>query len=229
MIKRAVSILAMGLLLYGCGNIVEDEAEEKDVETLAEVQSVEEETSYFVDNLTTTFDVYPSKVPELTPEEEEIVWEINEYVDEVTSKPNFDDEGNQVYYGDRELVEMVAGDYPEYTADELYNMRNDYYTNSYYNDFGEYYISNSELSALHDEVLEKNLVADNIRFEQGSIDYTKDYSVERSDSSYVLDGQRVNITMALEYNDDYTQATLLRLTVDGEEAIELDQKEVSNN
>ena len=218
MLKRFAPLLLTSLLLIGCGNTANDETKAEELDEVSEVSPVNH--GHFVDTLQTSFAVNSTKLPELTDEEERIVKEIDTHVNEVTSKSNYDEDGEVIYYGDRELVDMVAGDYPEYTSEELYDMRNDYYTISFYDGFGEYYVDHKDLADIHNLVLESNLNATEIKYDTGEISYNEDYSMVLNTGKFYLDGVQTDYMFVLEFNNDYTEAVLIRLVVDGVEAFE---------
>lgn len=220
MLKRFAPLLLISLLLIGCGNTANDEANAEELDEVSEVSPVSH--GHFIDTLQTSFAVNSTKLPELTSEQEQIVEEINTHVDEVTSKSNYDEDGEVIYYGDRELVDMVAGDYPEYTSEELFEMRNDYYANTFHDGFGEYYVDHKDLADIHNLVLESNLTATEIEYDTGNISHSEDYSTVLNTGTFYLDGVKTDYKFDLEYNEDYTEATLIRLAVDGEEAIKFD-------
>ena len=215
--KIFTTLLLTTLLMIGCESVASDEALIEEKEETSEGNDAK--SSYFVDDLQTVFKVTPSKMPELTPEQVQIVEEINVHVNNISSKPNYNNAGEEVSYGDRELVDMVASNYPEYTSKELFDMRNDYYTLIFHGDSGDYYIDSLASVDLHQEVLEKNLTPSEISFENSASNSKKDNNKDTRTGSIYLDNQRVNYKLILEYNSDYTEAVLLQLSINGEKAI----------
>lgn len=215
--KFFTALLLTTLLMVGCESVASDDTPIEEKEESSEVNDTK--SSCFVDDLQTIFKVTPSKMPELTPEQVRIVEEIDTHVNNVSSKPNYNDEGEELYYSDRELVEMVASDYPEYSSEELFEMRNDYYTLIFHGDSGDYYIDSSASVDLHQQVLEKNLTSSEMSHDNGTVNFQKDNNKETSTGSIYLDNQRVNYKLVLEYNFDYTEAVLIQLSINGVEAI----------
>lgn len=215
--KIFTALLLTTLLMIGCESVASDEALIEEKEETSEGNDAK--SSYFVDDLQTVFKVTPSKMPELTPEQVQIVEEIDVHVNNISSTPNYNDAGKEVFYSDRELVEMVASKYPEHTSEELFDMRNDYYTLIFHGDSGDYYIDSLSSLALHQEVLEKNLTASEISFENSASNSKKDNNKDTRTGSIYLDNQRVNYKLTLEYNSDYTEAELLQLSINGEKAM----------
>lgn len=214
MLKRYVPLLTASLVLIGCSD-TESETEEVSEADVTDVQDAESE--YFVENIQTSFTVNPTKLNKLTEEQEWIVEDINAFVSDFTSEPRYDDEGNQEYYSDRELVDIVASDYPEYTSEELHDMRDDYYTNIHFGDFGEFYVDHKEFNLLEQDVVESNLKANDIMFSTGSRIFSEDGSRERNMGTFVLDGKLVEYEYVLEFTDDYTEATLVSFDINGED------------
>ena len=206
MYKILTTVVLSGILLAGCAGSAEQSAVE-DVEATEE--TVEEVTvsSVFVDDLQTTFAVELAKTPTITEEEKAIGQELSDHVNH-----------SEEHLSDSDHVKNASANYPNHTYEELYSIYRRYYEDIFHGDKGEYYITTSSLFDVYDEVVENNIVAGVVT---GSVQlHDRETGNElKITGDYGTVGQPDEITMWLEIDEETSEATLVRLTVDDEEAV----------
>ena len=125
---------------------------------------------------------------------------------------------------DREHVKNASANYPNHTYEELYDIYIRYYEDIFHGDKGEYYIQGTELLDVQHEVIKANLVSNDITAQEGNLN--DDGSVVNLSGNYKIDGQPARISMWLAIDDSSSEATLLRLKVDDEEALEFNYEDL---
>lgn len=120
---------------------------------------------------------------------------------------------------DRDHVKNASDNYPNHTYEELYDIYSRYYEDIFHGDKGDYYISPSSMFDVYDEVIESNLVRGVVT---GSVEQLLDHDsgkILKITGDYGTDGHPAEISMWLEIEEGSSEATLVRLTVDDEEAV----------
>ena len=222
MYKILTSVVLSGILLAGCGVTSEDQNAVEDAQAIEDIETVEEteERSYFVDDIQTSFAVEPTILPRLSAEEMELAEEITAKVSEASAvEPGEEPK----YMSDREFIESFAHEYPGYSVDDLLNLHYDGATLRMFKGTSDrYYMDSSDYMTLERHVFEANvnIPFDSIRFISGSGDTGSYNSYYDYSGKLEIDGQEVPYSIRLEFSEDYREATLTELTIDGEDAFE---------
>ena len=197
MYKILTTVVLSGILLAGCVGTAEQSA----------VEEVEvTDSSVFVDDLQTTFEVEIAKAPTITEEEKAIGRELADLVSQ-SEEP----------LSDIEHVKNASANYPNHTYEELYDIYERFYEDIFHGDSGEYYVSPSSMFDVYDEVIKSNLVAS---LGTGSVEEFRETGNDlRITGNYRTSGQPAKIFMWLEIDEETSEATLVRLKVDDEEAV----------
>lgn len=207
MFKKLSSVILIGALLSGCAGSAEQSTVE-DVEATEEVVEEVTESGVFVDDIQTTFTVERAKTPTITEEEKAIGQELSDHVNHSTE-----------HLTDRDHVKNASANYPNHTYEELYDIYSRYYEDIFHGDKGEYYTPISALFDIYFEVIESNLVADVATAHEVQLQEHEGGNVLKITGRYSSDGQPDKISMWLEFEEGSSEATLVRLSVDDEEAV----------
>lgn len=202
------TVVLSGLLLVGCGGKTEDQSAVEDVEATEEAIEEVTDSSVFVDDIQTTFAVELTETPTITEEEKVIGRELSDHVNQ-----------SEEVLSDREHVKNASANYPNHTYEELYDIYSRYYEDIFHGDKGEYYVTPSSMFDVYDEVIENNIVAGVVT---GSVEQLLDRETGnelRITGDYGTGGQPAKITMWLEIDEETSEATLVHLAVDDEEAV----------
>ena len=200
MYKILTTVVLSGLLLAGCGGKTEEQSAVEEVEVT--------ESSIFVDDIQTSFAVELTEAPTITEEEKEIAYELIEHVNQSTE-----------HLSDREHIKNASANYPNHTYEELYDIYSRYYEDIFHGDKGEYYVTPTSLFAVYDEVVESNIVAGVVTGYVEQLEHRETGNELKITGDYGTGGQPAKITMRLEIDKETSEATLVRLVVDDEEAV----------
>ena len=119
---------------------------------------------------------------------------------------------------DREFMESIAGDYDNYSPEELADLWYRGYDVIWYGGFGEQAIDHQDLIDLINQVIETNIAA-KIDDKNFGVDWNEDLTITKSEGTFMVDGQEQKASIHLEYSDDYERAELVRFVVNGESVI----------
>lgn len=216
MYKILTTVVLSGLLLAGCGGKTEEQSSVEDVEATEEVVEEVTESSIFVDDIQTSFAVELTEAPTITEEEKAIGQELSLYVSE---KSTVDPEETPTYLSDREHIQNASANYPNLTYEELYDIYTRYYEDSFHGDKGDYYISPSSMFDVYDEVVESNIVAGVVTGYVEQLEHRETGNELKLTGDYGTGGQPAEISMRLEIDEETSEATLVHLAVDDEEAV----------
>jgi len=223
MFKKLLLSGAVGVMLVGCGatgEATEDSSIEPENGEGEVVQEEKEASSYFVEDIHTIFEVTPEPLPQLTEEEKALAQEITQKVGEASSvEPGEEPK----FLSDRGFIETFADEYPNHTVDELLDLHYDGGTINIHGGINsQSYISSSEHFDIQDNILKVNL----------KDHFTRDFIITNAQSNYddsptavtfsgtlELGGEEVNYKIQVELSNDLTQAEVLHLEVDNEQAI----------
>ena len=208
MYKILTTVVLSGLLLAGCGGKTEEQSSVEDVEVTEQVVEEVTDSSVFVDDIQTSFTVELTETPTITEEEKAIGRELAEHVNQ-----------SEEVLSDRDHVKNASANYPNLTYEELYDIYDRYFWNSHYRDSGEYYIPSSAMFDVYDEVVENNIVEGVVTSHVAYLDHRETGNELRITGGYGSSGQPAEITMRLEIDDETSEATLVHLAVDDEEAV----------
>ena len=207
MYKILTTVVLSGLLLAGCGGKTEEQSAVEDVEATEEVVEEVTDSSVFVDDIQTSFTVELAKTPTITEEEKEIALELVEHVNQSSE-----------HVTDREHVKNASANYPNHTYEELYSIYRRYYEDAHHGGKGEYYVTVPSLFDVYDEVVENNIVEGVVTGSVQLHDRETDNELKIT-GDYGTIGQPDKITMWFEIDEETSEATLVRLKVDDEEAV----------
>ena len=207
MYKILTTVVLSGILLAGCVGTAEQSAVE-DVEVTEEVVEEVTDSSVFVDDIQTSFTVELTETPTITEEEKAIGHELAEHVNH-----------SEEHLTDRGHVKSASANYPNHTYEELYDIYIRYYEDIFHGHKGDYYITMPSLFEVYEEVVESNIVAGVVTRPVEQIIDRETGNELRITGDYGTDGQPDKITMWLEIDEETSEATLVRLTVDDEEAV----------
>lgn len=200
MYKILTTVVLSGLLLAGCGGKTEDQSAVEEAEVT--------DSSVFVDDLQTTFAVELTEAPTITEEEKAIGRELSDHVNQ-----------SEEVLSDRDHVKNASANYPNHTYEELYDIYSRYYEDIFHGDKGDYYITLPSLFEVYEEVVESNIVAGVVTRPVEQILDRETGNELKITGDYGTDGQPDKITMWLEIDEETSEATLVRLKVDDEEAV----------
>lgn len=205
--KKLLLIGSISLLLGACGT--ESNAAPSKSDTAEAVENTEENSmEELIDYpLTTTFEAETIEIVNLTEEEQAVY-------DDISHRINSEEDMNMT---DREYMESIADDYPDYTPHELAEFWFKASESLMYSEFGETAITGMDQNAVVEEAISTNVTADNMVMTGGYSDWNADLSITKNDWEYTIDGKEYSITVYLEYSEDYRTAELIRFVVNGEE------------
>lgn len=205
--KKLLLIGSVSLLLGACGT--ESSADPSKPTAAEAVENTEENTiEEFIDYpLTTTFEAETIEIVNLTEEEQAVY-------DDISHRINSEENMNMT---DREYMESIADDYPDYTPHELAEFWFKASESLMYSEFGDTAITGMDQNAVVEEAISTNVTADNMVMTGGYSDWNADLSITKNDWEYTIDGKEYSITVYLEYSEDYRTAELIRFVVNGEE------------
>lgn len=221
MLKQALLLGTVGLLLAGCGLTgTKDQAvgsPEQQEETLEADQA---DGNYFVDDIQTSFAVEPTILPRLSAEEMVLAQEITNKVSEAfTVEPGEEPK----YMSEQGIIETFAHEYPGYSVDDLLYLHHDGATLRMFKGTSDrYYMDPSDYMTLERHVFEANVKRpfDSIHFISGGGGTGRYHSYYDYSGKLEIEGQEVPYSIRLEFSEDYREATLTELTIDGEDAFE---------
>lgn len=210
--KRILLLSLFTVLLASCGaeELVEKENHEPDQEIEAATENKEEDSTPLINKpITTSFKPKVREVPPpLTDEEQALHNELNERIaSEIQPQTT-----------DREFMESIAGDYDDYSPEELAEFWYRGYDVIWYGAFGEQAIDHQDLMGLVNQVIETNIAAETYDESLG-VDWNEDLTMTKSEGTFMVDGQVQKVSIHLEYSDDYERAELVRFVVNGESFI----------
>lgn len=210
--KRILLLSSFTILLASCGaqELVEKENHEPDQEIEAAAETKEKNSTQLINKpITTTFEPKVRDVPPpLTDEEQALHSELNERIaTEIQPQTT-----------DREFMESIAGDYDNYSPEELADFWYRGYDIIWYGAFGEQAIDQKDLMDLINEVIDTNIAAETYD-ERFGVDWNEDLTITKSEGTFMVNGQEQKASIHLEYSDDYERAELVRFVVNGESVI----------
>ena len=208
MYKILTTVVLSGILLAGCGGKTEEQSSVEDVEATEEVVEEVTDSSVFVDDIQTSFAVELTETPTITEEEKAIGQELSDHVNHSTE-----------HLTDRDHVKNASANYPNHTYEELYSIYNRYYGDAHHGGTGEYYVTVSSLFGVYEEVVESNLVEGLVNSSVGQLQDRETGIGLRLTGEHGTIRNPIKITMWLEIDDETSEATLVRLKVDDEEAV----------
>lgn len=176
-------------------------------ETQTEVVSDEtREDSIVSSKITTTFNPKATKLRELTEEDHEMFEVIMTRLKE---------KGHEQL--DRNIVYDIATEYGE-DEEEFYKNWREIVNSKFHGNGGntDLVILPEDLSQLANEVIEKNISGNTVQTIIGEPKQEIE-SIGSFDYTVKVDGKEHNVAFALEYNEDYSKAELIELSVDKEE------------
>lgn len=207
--KKLILLSSFTVLLGACGaqESIEKENHEPDQEIETTAEAKETDSITLINKpLTKTFEPKVRDVPPpLTDEEQALHDELNERIaTEIEPQTT-----------DREFMESIAGDYDDYSPEELADFWYKGYDIIWYGGFGGQAIDQTDLMALIDQVIDTNIAAETCDKNFG-VEWNGSHTMTKAEGTFMVDGQEQEASIHLEYSDDYERAELVRFVVNGE-------------